>query len=421
MTRLFFSLFFGLLFTLYGFITLAHLINTYLIIDVDNIIEANNISAEVTLLEALDPHISEAERKSFINMIAERNQLIIEPIAKVAVPPQILHQLQQFNVWVDDEEFDYFTAFDQHNYYRISTNNDHELIKISDKIEGYILAILVMSIALCCFIWFFVLHHKLSSIEKTLTEISEGNLAARASTKKSMKVGRLNVCVNIMADRIEQLLSSHKRLTCTIAHELRSPLFRMQMHLELLTLNQKIANNEHTEGLEQEIFCLQDMVDELLSYAQMERAELKPSLERIALDVLLQNLCNKFANECKATIYFSSTVTACCMDIDVTLITRAVSNLITNAEKYGNSKIIVSLIEQKDGVLINIEDDGQGIKEHEKHQIFEPFHRTNKTNNKTGFGLGLSIVKEIAQLHKGDIRISDSDYTGAKFSLYLPR
>ncbi|MFM9785656.1 hypothetical protein, partial [Streptomyces scabiei] len=82
MTRLFFSLFFGLLFTLFGFIIFAHLINTYLIIDVENIIEANNISAEVTLLEALDPHISESERKSFIAMIAERNQLIIEPIAK---------------------------------------------------------------------------------------------------------------------------------------------------------------------------------------------------------------------------------------------------------------------------------------------------------------------------------------------------
>lgn len=421
MTRLFFSLFFGLLFTLFGFIIFAHLINTYLIIDVENIIEANNISAEVTLLEALDPHISESERKSFIAMIAERNQLIIEPIAKPDVPTPILQQLQQFNVWVDDEKFDYFTAFDQHNYYRVSTNDNHELIKISNQIEGYILAILVMSIALCCLIWFFLLHRKLTSIEQTLVDISEGDLAARASTKKSMKVGRLNACVNNMADRIAQLLNSHKQLTCTIAHELRSPLFRMQMHLELLSLNHKVENNEHIQGLEQEIFCLEDMVDELLSYAQMERAELKPSLESIALDILLKNLCNKFTNECTSTIYFNTTVTACYIDIDVTLITRAVSNLITNAEKYGHSKIIISLIEQKNSVIINVEDDGQGISEQEKHQIFKPYNRINKADNKTGFGLGLSIVKEIAQLHRGDIRLSDSDYNGAKFSLYLPK
>jgi len=87
----------------------------------------------------------------------------------------------------------------------------------------------------------------------------------------------------------------------------------------------------------------------------------------------------------------------------------------------GKSKVFISLIEQEKQVIINVEDDGQGIIEQQKKNIFEPYYRLEEASNKTGFGLGLSIVKEIALLHQGNIQVLDSEYGGTKFSLILPK
>ena len=421
MTRLFFSLYIRLIITLYVVIILSHIIGTYLIIDIDNVIGASNFSAEITLIEELDSHISKEKRQLLIDMIAERNQMIIQPISKTEIPLHVLQEMEHTNIWFDDDDFNYFKAFDDNRHYRIIENENNELVKIDNQTDNYTIITLIICVALCCLIWFFGLQRKLVLIESTLINISEGNLAARTYTKKSMRLGRLNDCVNTMADKIEQLLGSHKRLTCTIAHELRTPLFRMQMHLELLTLNDTAVNPEHAQGIEDEIYCLEDMVNELLSYAQMERAELTPSLETVAIDKLLNKLCGKHASECKADINFTASDHTCYLTVDVSLITRAVANLITNAEKYGKSKVFISLIEQEKQVIINVEDDGQGIIEQQKKNIFEPYYRLEEASNKTGFGLGLSIVKEIALLHQGNIQVLDSEYGGTKFSLILPK
>ncbi len=234
MTRLFISLYFGLLVTMFLFLIAWHLLNTYLYVDVYNIIDADNFSAEVSLLNELEQHISPDKKQHFLQLVAKRNKIIIEPVDKSVIPNAILEQLSKRDVWVDDDYYDYFKVFSNQQYYRVSSDESNELVQLTNKLDNYTLLTLVVMLAFCCFIWFFNLHRKLKLIETTMVNISEGNLSARVSAKKSLRVGKLNHSLNSMAEKLAHLLSSHKKLTLSIAHEIRSPLFKMQLHLELL-------------------------------------------------------------------------------------------------------------------------------------------------------------------------------------------
>lgn len=419
MTRLFLSLYVGLLLTAYGFIYLSHIISTYLIIDIENITAAEKLSAEVTLLEKLSEHTSEDEYQSLMNMIAEKNQLVIELIKKNDVPPNIRTALENNSVWFDDEEFDYFTTFSGNQYYRIKEDEKHTLVKIADTVDSYIIAGLIFCVTLCCLIWFFGFHYKLALIEKTLIKISDGDLKSRAPKSQFLQVGRLNRSVNMMAEKITHLLSSHKRLTYIIAHELRTPLFRMQLNLELLDIK-SLSNVEHINGLEEDIYHLEDMVDELLNYAKMERAELQPTFIKIELNSFIKSLCEKLSKDDGNHIFYEDAL-AYHTHIDPSLIARAITNLVVNAKKYGKGKVFVSLMLQERNIVISVADNGEGIKDDQKSKVFEPYYRLDNTGKKIGFGLGLAIVKEITLLHSGTISVTDSEHSGAEFCLILPR
>ncbi|WP_338365741.1 hypothetical protein, partial [uncultured Pseudoalteromonas sp.] len=249
MARLFLPLYFGLLFTLYLFFIMLHILNTYLYVDVYNIIDADNFSAEVTLLNELEKHISEDRKELLLQLIAERNKVIIEPISKSDIPLNIRDKVVSQDVWVDDEFYDYFKVFSNEQYYRMREDQSNELIQLTHKLDNYIVLTLVFMIAFCCFIWFFNLHRKLKLIEATVVNISEGELFARVPTKSSLRVGRLNSSLNNMAERLERLLSSHRRLTLSLAHEIRSPLFKMHLYIELLSKTIDKSSQEHFSGL----------------------------------------------------------------------------------------------------------------------------------------------------------------------------
>lgn len=421
MTRLFLSLYAGLLTTLFAFFIIAHLINSYLIIDVENVIDAQNFSAEINLLEKLDKNITLKERNIFLKQIAESNQSLIQEINLKDIPKDIQEKLEEHQVWFDDEEFNYFSAFSPIKYFEIEQDENNELNKVIDKIDKIILLVLVSSFAICCFIWLFNLHHKLTFLEKILIEISQGNLSARASVKNKDKVGKLNKNINNMAEKIEHLLGSHKRLTNAIAHEIRSPLFRMHMQIGLLEQDQPTISSEHIKGLEEEVFNLEEMVDELLSYAKMERADIQLNLENLSVNNLVRNLCTKLKSECKSTLHYSDNTNKTCLILaDDTLIKRCLTNLIRNAEKYGHSQIDINITQQSNSVIITIGDDGDGINTQQRKDIFKPFYRIDDTDKSIGFGLGLTIVKEIIQRHSGTVSVSSCNLGGALFVLEIP-
>jgi two-component system sensor histidine kinase RstB len=423
MIRLFVSLYLGIMATLFAFVFVAHIIGTYLIIDIENVIEAEKFSAEVQLLEQLSEHLPQVKIKELLKKIGEKNQLLIKEVNASDLPMDIHHQLEDKQVWFDDYYYDYFRAFNPVKYYRLSKNEKSELLEKENVIDLTILGSLIFLVALCCFVWLYGLLKKLRYLEITADKLSKGDLHERAPIGKRFRVGRLNQRFNEMAERIEQLVLSHKQLTQTVAHELRSPLFRLHLQLDLLEQSDAKERQKYLQGIEDDIYKLDELVDEFLEYGKMYRAELRLNTQPIVLHPFIEELCQNLALESHSSIEVNIRLAK---DIELIAdkpqLTRALTNLLRNAIKYGEKHIRLVLECNDNNLIFIIEDDGSGIPEQYRDKIFEPYYRLNSEEHTrvSGYGLGLAICKEIASLHNGQLSIDDSSLGGAMFTLTIP-
>ncbi len=270
--------------------------------------------------------------------------------------------------------------------------------------------------------WIYFLHRKLKLLENSAILIANGDFSTRVPEHYKYRVGGLNAAFNKMAKRIEQLLASHQRLTNAVAHELRTPIFRLRCQAELLEYGTPEAEHKHyIEGIEEDLTELDQLVDEMLSYARMEINEEFFILEKHELRDWLNDHRAILQRSCKQLLSMEIG-DEISLDFDSRLIMRALSNLVRNADVYGNQHILIRYFTLANYVVICVEDDGSGIPDSERSRVIEPFERLDdaRTRNSGGHGLGLSIVRGIAQQHGGKILISQSTLGGACVSIYLP-
>ncbi|MBB1487608.1 ATP-binding protein [Oceanospirillum sediminis] len=281
---------------------------------------------------------------------------------------------------------------------------------------------IIIAIALALWLWRF--HRKLMKLQLVAQQLAEGNLSARAPEGFFQDVGHLNKAFNHMAERLEVLISSHKRLTNAVAHELRTPVFRLRCQLELLFPNMSEEEiDAFVVSMDEDLEELDTLVDELLSYARMESGRQSVSLQSTELNSWLRQQTDFFARACPKQILFpAENAVAICINLDVDLVRRALSNLTGNAATYAQTTVEVSCYRSGRHVIIAVDDDGPGIPESDRERVLEPFERLDRSRNRSsgGYGLGLSICREIALLHKGRLEISDSDLGGARIMLVLP-
>lgn len=180
-------------------------------------------------------------------------------------------------------------------------------------------------------------------------------------------------------------------------------------------------------GISDNIDELADLVDELLIYARFDREGTGVELKVYSLDRSLKKVINaRHFNSEKQCHYDNNWVhgkqTKVEVGFDPKHLERAIGNLVTNGEKYSKSSIQISVNQRDNLTCIIIDDDGPGIPENERVDIFTPFKRldTSRTRTTGGFGLGLAIVKQIAQWHGGDVVIQDSPKGGARFIFSWP-
>ena len=421
MKRLFLSLYLGLAASLVFFFYVAHWLNTNLIVDIENIIRAEQFTAEVELLERLEPTLSDDERQQALNQIAMRNQVIIEMVDKSAVPADILAKLEQQQVWCDDEEYDYFSAFSPVRYYRMAEDDDNELLDIDSLVGMAIYIALFVLIAGGSGAWLYLLQRKLRHLEQAAVRLSEGDFSARAPATRRLQVGSLNDSFNHMADRIEHLLASHRQLTQNVAHELRTPLFRMQIQAEMLAAASEQQRPSYLAGIEEDIFHLQELIDELMQYAKTERTGLSLNYGELVLAPLVAELTDKLTLEHSEPVEIQLPEEDIHFRADKALLIRALGNLLRNAIKYGKGRIRLTANASQSELAILVEDDGTGVDAADAEQIFEPFYRAGSHRGKiAGYGLGLAISREIIRLHGGELKLVDGSLGGAAFRVTLP-
>jgi two-component system osmolarity sensor histidine kinase EnvZ len=212
-----------------------------------------------------------------------------------------------------------------------------------------------------------------------------------------------------MKRRILKHISQRTAMLSGISHDLKTPLTRLKLQIELLNKNQKL------DSLKEEIIEMEKMINEYLDFASNQYSQ---PVEKFSIVQLIQNLIDKsFKKNIKVkspkNLIFSGRKN---------LIRRCIANIINNSQKYSDN-ILITCKKIKKNILINIDDDGPGIADEHKEKVFRPFYRVDKSRSlkDSNVGLGLSIVEDIVNSHGGTVKLLNNPKgKGLRVSLSFP-
>lgn len=253
---------------------------------------------------------------------------------------------------------------------------------------------------------------RLENLQQSVEALGAGALDARVRVEGKDEVANLASSFNRAAERIEKLVNSQRDMLASASHELRSPLTRIRMALELL---ERENRPDLREQLKKDIAELDDLVGEILLATRLQAVD---ELERSA-PVELRSLLAEEASRSGATVS-GEAVTA---QGDARLLRRMIRNLLENAQRHsGGSEVEASVASGSDAtIVLRVEDRGPGIPQQERERIFEPFYRLEGSRETgDGFGLGLALVRQIANRHGGEVRCLPRPGGGTRFEVTLP-
>ncbi|MGE5126406.1 MAG: sensor histidine kinase [Betaproteobacteria bacterium] len=237
------------------------------------------------------------------------------------------------------------------------------------------------------------LTRRLENLRLRVEDLGGGDLEARAPVEGSDEVADLARSFNRAAGRIQQLVESQRRQLAFASHELRSPLARLRLSLEMMAGDPVLK-----ERAAQDVAELDGLIDELLESSRLEArssAERRDEVDLLAL-----------AAEEAARAGVEAEGTAVVVQGDARLLRRLVRNLLDNALRHGGGSPVSVRVEPREGgARLSVADRGPGIAPDERERVFEPFYRPRGTaETGAGYGLGLALVRQIARAHGGEAR-----------------
>jgi len=261
------------------------------------------------------------------------------------------------------------------------------------------------------------------ALQKAVERFGGGDFTARVGSTRRDELGQLANTFDRMAGRIETLLAAERRLLLDISHELRSPLARLGVAVELA------RSGEDLEAALNRIQKESDRLNALLNLLlQVTRAEGDPrSLRRehVRLDELVQELVDESTIEasargCQLQYQQGEPVT---VEGDAELLRRAMENVIRNAIRYSPpaTAVEITLARRNGTAVVDVRDHGPGVPEEALPRLFDAFYRVEKSRatSSGGIGLGLSIARRAIELHKGGIRARNAQ-PGLEVVMELP-
>ncbi len=282
---------------------------------------------------------------------------------------------------------------------------------------------ILVPVTLLCYLLARHLTAPVRQLQKAVLRFGQGDFSARAGSERKDELGQLARTFDQMAERIQTLLAAERRLLLDISHELRSPLTRLSLAVELA------RSNEDREAALNRVQKEADRLNALLSeLLQVTRAEGDASTLRkgpVRLDLLLKELADDGTIEAEArgaSVHLNA-APALTVEADAELLRRAIENVMRNAIRYAppGSRVEMQLEARNSKAAICIRDYGPGVPEEAIGRIFDPFYRVDTDRNRTsgGAGLGLAIARRAVDLHRGTLRARNA-HPGLLVEIELP-
>jgi len=246
-------------------------------------------------------------------------------------------------------------------------------------------------------------------LSQAMEKFGKGQFDSNFKVSGAVEIRRASYEFEKMKRRILKHISQRTAMLSGISHDLKTPLTRLKLQIELLNKNQKL------NSLKEEITEMEKMINEYLDFASNQYSQ---PAEKFNIVQLIQNLIDKnFKKNIKIkspkNLIFSGRKN---------LIRRCIANIINNSQKYAEN-ISITCKKMKNAIQINIDDDGPGISDEHKEKVFRPFYRVDKSRSlkDNNVGLGLSIVEDIVNSHGGTAKLLNNPKgKGLRVSLSFP-
>lgn len=275
------------------------------------------------------------------------------------------------------------------------------------------ITLLILFISVVLVLLYFLLRalfKPLKELSGAVRQIGDGNYNVKLPVKRKDELGELATSLNEMTEKIRTSLKAKEQLLIDVSHELRSPLTRIKLGLEIDSSKEKIK---------EDVLEMEKMVTGLLENYRSDSDFNSVKPERTDMTELLEETIAEYDQPERLVFNNPGKEIYALADMDKMQI--VFRNLIENAMKYSDEMIDISVIEKSVYVLISFKDKGIGIPEENIKYIFEPFYRADPSRSRQtgGFGLGLSICKKIIEAHKGKILIKSKVGEGTEVILKL--
>lgn len=292
---------------------------------------------------------------------------------------------------------------------------------------GKLLLVSVIVSGIVCMLLAAYITAPLRRMRHATHRLKEGDLTARAGIgSRNDEIGDVVRDFDAMADRIESLLQGQKQLLSDMSHELRSPLARLSVALELARRSAGTSAAAHLARIETEAARMNELIGRLLQLARREHAGSSAAFETFDLAALVRRVADDASYEAKnagkrVTVSGADPVT---VEGDPELLASAIDNVVRNAVRYtpAESAVEVSIARGGSGIEVVVRDHGPGVPESELDRLFQPFYRLDASRNREsgGIGLGLSIAKRAVTMHGGTVSAANAQGGGLTVTITLP-
>ncbi len=285
-------------------------------------------------------------------------------------------------------------------------------------------------LVLTCLAGYVLAARALAPVEKMSLQaamISGSPAGERLPTPEARdEIAKLGDTLNDLLDRVEEALARERSFVADASHELRTPLAVLKLELEF-ALAADISRQELQERVSsaaEEVDRLTKVAQDLLLIARADQGRLPLEKRRVEVEGILEAVADRFAQPARLrerSVSADTSAPRMFVDADETWIEQALNNLVTNALRYGDGPVTLAARERGTNVELHVLDEGQGFEPAFLHAAFERFARSDPARSGGGAGLGLSIVRAIAEAHGGGAGAANRDSGGADAWVSLPR